>query len=98
MNIPTAYRCPGQQCPAGYAALGVQVHSIDGLDEGREAHGPDLVKQLVCWLRHGGIRLLFLVPFPPHRRLGVPSFSAPGGAEARGGSWSESKTGNLGPY
>ena len=38
------YRRPGQQRSAGYAALGVRVHPNGGMDEGREAQGPDLVK------------------------------------------------------
>ena len=38
------YRRPGQQRSAGYAALGVQVHPNGGMDESREAQGPDLVK------------------------------------------------------
>ena len=38
------YRRPGQQRSAGYAALGVRVHPNGGMDEGREAQGPDLGK------------------------------------------------------
>ena len=38
------YRRPGQQRSAGCAALGVRVHPNGGMDEGREAQGPDLVK------------------------------------------------------